>query len=277
MRSQPTLHRTPSPQRPQRLIWSAAALCAALAAGPAAAEEVIYGPDGAPTVVQRKLHTMTSRWEVALHGTVSLNTALVDHYGGLLSVSYHPNEWFDAGVDGFANYTAFSSLVDGGPQSIRPQLPPRADANNGTANKGDEFANASQLRFGALAMARVAPVYGKLEFASELKIHLQAYLLLGAGAGLLHNESINLCASAGKTACRAGGFQVADSVKPLGEFGAGMRFYLGSAWSVSAEVRAFLFPAELKQGADLTNPASGTPTTYLGWVTDLSIGLARTF
>ena len=284
MRSQILHYQIRRPTRRSRLLPGAALLClTALAAGSAtAAEDVIYGPDGAPTVVQRKLYTMSNRWEVGLHGTASLNTALVDQYGGLLTVSYHPNEWAEFGVDAFGNYTAFSSLVDGGTQSIRPQLPPRADANSGLANKGDEFSNASQLRFGALAMGRIAPVYGKLDLASELKVHLQAYLLLGIGGALVHNESINLCASAGKTPCPSGGFQVTDSFKPLGEFGGGMRFFLGGdarggSWSLLAEVRAFLFPADLKTAVDLTNPASGTATTYLGLVTDISVGLARTF
>ena len=260
-----------------RLLSGVAALCliALAAASATAAEDVIYGPDGSPTVVQRKLYTMSNRWEVGLHATASLNTALVDHYGGLLTVSYHPNEWADLGLDAFGNYTAFSGLVDGGPQSIRAQLPARAI--DGKPANSPEFSNAGQLRFGALAMVRVAPVYGKLDLASELKVHLQAYLLLGVGGGLVHNESINLCASAGTAPCPAGGFQVTDAIKPLGEAGGGLRFYLGGAWSLSAEVRAFLFPADLKTNVDLTNPASGTPTTYLGLVTDLSVGLARTF
>ena len=106
---------------------------------------------------------------------------------------------------------------------------------------------------------------------------MQAYLLLGIGAGQVHNESVNLCASRGGTPCPAGGFQVTDSIKPLAEVGAGLRFYLGSYWSLSAAVRAFMFPAQLKQAVDLTSPTSGTSTTYLGLITDLSVGLARTF
>ena len=34
-----------------------------LGALPSRAEEVVYGPDGAPTVVQHKLYTLTGRWE----------------------------------------------------------------------------------------------------------------------------------------------------------------------------------------------------------------------
>jgi outer membrane beta-barrel protein len=254
--------------------WAWALLCsAALAALPARADEVIYGPDGAPTVVQRKLHTMTGKTEIAFRGSLSLNTALVDHFGGMLSVSYHPNEWFDIGADLFGNYTALSSLAT----QIREKLPPRADSQSGKANTGDEIANAGQLRAGGFAVARIAPVYGKLDFASEFKVHLQAYLLVGVGAGLLHSESVNLCAVAGKTACSEGNFQVTDSVAAMGEVGGGFRFYLGQSWSMNLEIRAVLFPASIKQASDLTNPSSGTSASYLGLVTNLNLGLARTF
>src|SRR5438309_10745858 len=84
----------------------------------ARAEEVVYGPDGAPTVVQRKLHAMTGRTEVSLAFDVALNTALVDQLGGVLGVSYHPNESLDVGVEALGNYTALSQLS----RNIRDQL-----------------------------------------------------------------------------------------------------------------------------------------------------------
>ena len=76
-----------------------AAACA-LFAFAARAEDVIYGPDGAPTVVQRKLHTMSGKWEAGVAFDVALNTALVDQLGGVLGVSYHPNG-LQIGMDGF--------------------------------------------------------------------------------------------------------------------------------------------------------------------------------
>jgi hypothetical protein len=41
-------------------------------------------------------------------------------------------------------------------------------------------------------MARVAPIYGKLNLAGELPVHFQAFLTFGAGAALLRHESVNL-------------------------------------------------------------------------------------
>ncbi|HEY4769592.1 MAG TPA: hypothetical protein VIH51_03175, partial [Myxococcales bacterium] len=52
--------------------------CVALAAR---GEEVVYGPDGAPTVVQGKLHSMTGLWEAGLSFGIAMNTALVDQLG----------------------------------------------------------------------------------------------------------------------------------------------------------------------------------------------------
>src|SRR5260221_5597628 len=118
----------------------------------ARAEEVIYGPDGAPTVVQRKLYTMTGRWEVGLLFDTALNTALVDQSGGVLSVTFHPNEWLDFGVEGLFNHTALSNLA----LNVRANLRPRQK----TPLK-DEFANDNQLRGGAFGVVRLAPIYGK--------------------------------------------------------------------------------------------------------------------
>lgn len=243
-------------------------LAAVLLAFSARAEDVVYGPDGAPTVVQRKLYTMTGRWEVGLAGTAALNTSLVDQFGGLLSVGYHPNEWLDLGFDGLGDFTRLSSLTD----EIRSHLRARSKDR-----PKDEFANASQLRAAGFGSARLAPLYGKLNIASELSVHFQAYAVLGAGAGFVHHESVNLCAQAGTTACPDGSFQTSDAVKPMGEVGGGFRFYLSQSWSLRTEVRAFLFADTYKEANDLTNPASGTPRTYLGTIVMVLAGVSRTF
>jgi outer membrane beta-barrel protein len=252
-----------------------AAGAAALLSGPAAADEVIYGPDGAPTVVQNKLHSMSGLWEVGLRGVAAFNSGYVDHYGGMLSVSYHPNEWFDAGVDLFGNYTQLSDLAV---QLRASNLPPReSNAIPPVPAQGDELANADQLRYGGFFAVRVAPIYGKMNLASELALHMQVYVLVGVGAGGIHHESVNLCAVAGGTPCQAGQFQVFDAVRAMGEVGGGLRVYLGERMSLLFELRALLFPATLKQLNDLTNPSSGSTKNYLGEVTNFAFGLARTF
>ncbi len=260
----------PSASLPRAALLSALAI-AALAARPAAAEDVVYGPDGAPTVLQHKLYPMSGQWEVGLRLQTALNTPLIVHDGAMIDVSYHPNEWFDAGLELFGNYTALSNLSD----VIRASLPPRTSGN--TPNVKDEMANADQMRFGGLAVARVAPIYGKLNLFAELPVHFQTYLLLGAGVAQLHHESINLCAAAGDSACPQGDFQTTDTITFTGEVGGGFRFYLGEKWSISAELRAFLFPAQYKAANDLTNPNSGTETGYLGDVVFFSLGVGRLF
>ena len=168
-----------------------------VAASSAHAAEVVYGPDGAPTVVQRKLHTMSSRWEAGLTLGTALNASLVDHYGGLLSVTYHPNEWADFGVELGANYTRVSALG----QEVRSQLPPRANPRTGTANY----------------------------------------------------------------------------TRPVGELGAGMRFYLSRTISLLTELRAFFHPATVVRGADLTQPGTGSTERYLGVLTVLGVGASALF
>jgi outer membrane beta-barrel protein len=242
-------------------------LAATFGAGHAArAEDTIYGPDGAPTIVQRKLHTMTGRWEAGLAGGVALNTSLVDQYSLLFSLSYHPNEWLDLGADLLGDYAQLSGLS----YAIRADLRPRA---KGTLK--DEFANAGQLRGGAFAMARLAPIYGKFNLASEVSIHFQAYLLGGGGVGYLHHESVNLCATAGTSQCT--NFQTSDAVKPMAEFGGGFRFYLGERWSVRTEVRSLLFADAYREQNDVTIPSSGSDRSYLGLIVLLDAGVSVIF
>jgi outer membrane beta-barrel protein len=233
--------------------------------------EAIYGPDGAPTVVQRKLYVMKSKWETGLAATFALNTSLVNQYGGIASVSYHPNEWGDLGIDLVANYTQLSGLSS----QIRANLPARA--TGGTATVGDEISHADQFRGGGFLTARVAPIYGKLNLASEVAVHFQAYALLGAGAGAFKHESINLCATAGSAPCAPGDFQSSTSVRPVGELGAGMRFYVGRRMSLRAELRGFLHPASYTRGADLTQPGSGSSKDYLGFIALFALGASALF
>src|SRR5438128_2242075 len=195
-------------QRPTLSLLLFAALAAAQARG---AEPVIYGPDGAPTVVQHKLYTMTGRWELGVNVATAFNAALVDHYGAQLGLAYHPNEWFDLGAEVAGNYTALSGLAD----QVRDKLPARADANTKAPNKGDEVANVAQLRLGGFGVARLAPFYGKFNLASEMKVHFQAYALLGGGAAPFHHESVNICGTPGQGACDRP-YLVSDAVRPTG-------------------------------------------------------------
>jgi outer membrane beta-barrel protein len=252
-----------------RCEWLLAALL--LGGLPLRAEEVVYGPDGAPTVVQRKLYTMTGRWEVSALFDIALNTALVDQLGGLVSVTYHPNEWLDVGVEGLLNRTALSSLA----LNVRADLRSRAR----TPLK-DEFANDNQLRAGGFAVARLSPIYGKFNLASEVKVHFQAFVLAGAGIAAVHRESVNLCADAGAVgspACASGNFQQSDATKLIGDIGGGFRFYFGQKWSLTAEVRGYFFSSSYKEANDLTQPSTGNPRSYLAGVATFDTGLSFLF
>ena len=237
--------------------------CAALAAR---AEEVVYGPDGAPTVVQRKLHTMTGQWEAGLSFGIAMNTALVDQLGGILSLSYHPNEWLDLGGEVLLNRASLSTLA----RNTRADLRPR---NLGQVR--DEMANDNQLRAGAFAVGRIAPIYGKFNLASELRVHFQAFLLGGAGAAQVHRESVNLCAEPGTGSCQS--FQQSDAVTGVGLVGGGFRFYFNQRWSLRTEVRGYLFRSSYKRGNDLTDPSTGAQKPYLAAVATFGAGLSFLF
>jgi outer membrane beta-barrel protein len=238
-------------------------VAAALAAR---AEEAVYGPDGAPTVVQHKLHTMSGLWEAGLAFDMAMNTALVDQMGGLLSISYHPNEWLDVGVDGLLHHTALSTLA----MNVRADLRTRS-----SAQRGEEFTDDNQLRGGVFALAHVAPVYGKFSLAGEANVHFQAYLLGGGGVARVHRESINLCADPGTATCTS--FQASDWTRPAALAGAGFRFYFNRIVSVRTEVRGYFFRSSYKTAVDPTQPGSGTERGYLASIATFNAGFSVLF
>lgn len=247
-----------------------------LAAMPSRAQEAIYGPDGAPTVVQRKLYTVTGRWEAVALFDVALNTALVNQLGGVVGVAYHPNEWLDVGAEALLNYTALSTLARNVRTFSRARTPsPNHCAAEPFPGCKDEFANDNQLRYGGFAVARFAPIYGKFNLASEVSVHFQAYLLGGAGIASVHRESVNLCADPGTATCQT--YQRSDATRPAGEVGGGFRFYVGHRFSLRTEVRGYFFSSSYKQANDLTDPSTGTPHSYLAAVATFAGGLSVFF
>jgi outer membrane beta-barrel protein len=222
--------------------------------------------------LQRRTFTMSHRWETGLAFTTALNTALVDSSGALASISYHPNEWLDYGADALVAATGLSALA----QQVRTNLPART-TSGGTPVVRDEITDADQIRGALLGTARIAPFYGKLNLASEIALHFQAFVLGGGGAALIRHESVNLCSVPGASACPAGAFESSGALRPVGQVGGGMRFYFGDRFSVRAEVRAFLYPATYVRGADLTVPGSGSERRYLGLLTTLGLGASALF
>jgi outer membrane beta-barrel protein len=181
-------------------------------------------------------------------------------------VSYHPNEWFDIGGEVLLNHASLSSLAHNARADLRPRTPGQV---------GDEMSNDNQLRAGAFAVARMAPIYGKFNLASELRVHFQAYLLGGAGAAQVHRESVNLCADPGTGPCQA--FQQSDAVTGVGLVGGGFRFYFNQSWSVRTEVRGYLFRSSYKRGNDLTEPSTGAPKRYLAAIATFGAGVSFLF
>lgn len=244
-------------------LAAALTLCAAAAQGE---EQAVYGPDGAPTVVQRKLHPMAGLWEAGAAFDVAMNSALVDQMGGVAGVSYHTNEWLDLGVEGFVHHAALSALA----QNVRAGLRSRTPAQ-----KRDELSGDNQLRAGALAVLRLAPVYGKVNLAGEADVHFQVYAVAGGGTARIHRESVNLCAEPGTGACQS--FEASDATRPVALVGGGFRFYFNRAWSLRTEVRGYLFPSSYRTSADLTQPGTGTARSYLATIATFNAGLSFLF
>jgi outer membrane beta-barrel protein len=181
-------------------------------------------------------------------------------------VSYHANEWFDLGVEGFLHHTALSALA----QNVRAGLRSRT-----AAQRRDEMSGDNQLRAGALGVLRLAPVYGKFNLAGEADVHFQAYLVGGGGLASVHRESVNLCADPGTGSCQS--YERSDATRPLGLVGGGFRFYFNRAVSLRTEVRGYLFPSSYRTNADLTQPGSGGSKGYLATVATFNAGVSLLF
>jgi len=90
-------------RRPTFVPAVLAAICLLGTSG-ARAQDIVYGPDGAPTVVQRKLHSMTGRWEAGASFAIALNNALIDQVGGLERMGFS-----------FSAFVHYAAIVSAGP------------------------------------------------------------------------------------------------------------------------------------------------------------------
>src|SRR5437763_1970660 len=114
--------RTETAMRARLFLFELFVAATAFAVPAVRAQEAIYGPDGAPTVVQRKLYPMTGRWEAGASFGIALNTALVDQLGGTVSIAYHPNEWLDLAGEVLLNQNRLSTLA----RNVRADMRPRS-------------------------------------------------------------------------------------------------------------------------------------------------------
>jgi len=116
----------------------------------------------------------------------------------------------------------------------------------------DEFQDLWRIQWSALLMPRWTPIYGKLNLATELPVHFQAYLAIGAGAVGLTQETVAYCQnSVGPGGSRPGAcnhYLEEERVTWTGAVGGGFRFFVNEMFTLRLELFDMFHPDEHRKG-----------------------------
>lgn len=200
-----------------------------------------------PRAVQGRKYPLAGKNDIGILGSFHMNPNLTTHYGAALNYARYFNEYFALDVLLGGGYGGVSNLGS----TIRNEV----NSKNSLLPNVDDLQDAGALLgFGQVGL-RFSPLYGKVNLASELPIHLSLYFVGGAGAAFVSYESMQACQAAPvNNACEAG---FASRQEPTLAFsaGVGLRVFLGN-FALRAEVRDIIFPDSYKVGVDQTDPVN---------------------
>jgi outer membrane beta-barrel protein len=203
-------------------------------------------------VVTHRLYNTDSRFEMSLLAGMSLNNKLTEHYTGWLTIAYNPSNNYAIEVVGLGSYARLNGVALQARDAVFQEPVVIGPKGSQVDAKADDFADLWQLRYGGMLAFRWNPVYGKINLASELPVHFNFFLSVGAGALGLHKDSVAFCVNGpGKTGgdptqrrspdATCGQYLTEDSVKLGGTIAGGLRLWLNERWSLRAEVRDVTF------------------------------------
>jgi len=210
----------------------------------------------AEPLVRNRLHSMEGRWELGLGAALTPVTYLTRHTRLSLSGAYHLSEQFSFEVSGGWAFSSHTSVAEAASlEIVRAELGSRYQVV-------DDFEDLWRMTWSGTAAMRWAPVYGKLNLASELPVHFQAYLFAGGGVSGFVRDSLVYCvgspSSRGLAVCEAGVAGDANVLTPLSERairpvlmgGLGVRLFLTQRFSVQLEARDLSFPDSYRKDID---------------------------
>ena len=157
--------------------------------------------------------------------------------------------------------------------------PPNCVGGSGALTSAADFHNLWTMGPHAELNIRWSPIYGKLNLAGELPVHFQAYVTVGGGAGMFNFISPVFClqramipdpndgnnpdvfyedsppnsiAKAVNDPANTGAkiqgcvepLHMTD-IKPIGNFGGGLRIFITKNFAIKLEFRDYLFPDQL--------------------------------
>jgi outer membrane beta-barrel protein len=259
---------------PVRPIAPIALVLLVLVGGPALAQEEL-----SHVAVANRLYDMKGKIELIPSVGAQVFGRLTGHETLSLGVAWDP--WSSIAFEARATY-AFSHHT-GLADQVGTELVQR-DPTEGDLSRVDDLADLWELRGALIAGVRWAPIYGKLALFSETPLHFQAYLFAGAGAGLLHRESVVYCQQVlSREQGTCGDYLQEDRGAPMVSAALGMRFFASRSGSVVFEVRGYAFKDRFRVNVDRTVAESGGATGNLAGspgytnIVTLDLGYAFSF
>lgn len=236
----------------------AVGLCLAAVLGARAAHaEPAEGFIQPAATVQSRIFNLTGKNEIGVFGAFSLNNVLTQSEGISATYDYNFNEFISLEV---LLGGSFGGLTDLAGNLRLETTNDQAFSHNTTTT---DLSNAGALLGYGQVGARLTPLYGKVNLASELPVHFDLYLNLGVGAAFVQYNSILGCnetPSGSPASCPNNDFHKETLPTFAFNAGVGLRLFITQMISIRVEIRDLLFPDHYYRNLNLSMPV-GTYTS----------------
>ncbi len=221
------------------------ALLGVLLSSSAALAEPAEGFIQPAATVQSRIFSLTGKNEIGVFGAFSLNNILTQFDGGTVTYDHNFNEYIALEVIVGGGYGGLTNLA----QSLR-----QTDGAFNHSNTTDLTNGGALLAYGQIG-ARLTPLYGKINLASELPVHFDLYLNAGVGAALVDYNSILGCnedVSGAPLACPNNDFHQYTGPAFAFSAGGGLRLFITQLVSIRLEIHDIIFQDRYYQGINLS-------------------------
>lgn len=207
-------------------------------------------------VVRNRKHSLWNKVEVSPMVGLSITNRMTEQYNFQLGLAYNFSEHF--AIEARPGYAL------GGPSSIAKEAQQGIIDGPIDHFNRSEFEDLWRLEWSALLLPRWTPIYGKINLATELPIHFQAYLTAGAGmVGLTYDAVVYMQAGQNFLSEQRQSFAIAG--------GAGMRFFVTEAVSLRLELFDIAYPDEYRADINRENAAREVGDPQEGVVTSAGL------
>lgn len=256
------------------LISFLAVLLASVTLAPTAA--VAATDDGVVerVVVRNRQYRTEGALEVSPMVGFSVTNRMTSTTNFQLGLGYNFSETLGLEARGSYALSSLTSVADQARDSLYKFEPEKSGAV-------DEFEDLWRIQWSALLMPRWTPIYGKLNLATELPVHFQAYLSVGAGAVGLTQETVVYCQNnasptGGGRPGECGNYLQEDRVTWTGAVGGGFRFFVSEMFMVRLELFDMFHPDEHRKGINRQRAEGEAPGSTPEQGTVTSAGLSNT-